>query len=611
MTAGGGAVRRVSVSLGVLAVLLALCGRLSPAEITAPALGECRPAREGLARGAARNPTTNPRVVMPAQAGIQAGRGADARMEWIPASAGMTGAESARLAKNIDPHGIPSKPGITLAAPACASRKRLQRWVCPTAGLSLRRPFARARETVTPRKKKAWERALGGEDAAKPHIQARLAGWPKRVLADKQTLPAGNGEFALRVARDAWKALDALTDRENGLPIDHVRFTKTSTAITDARIGDYASGTNIGLNLIDVAAAEELHFVSRSEAIDKIRRVLDTLQHLETYRGLFFNYYDTTSLERTSNFLSFVDSSWLAAGLMVVRMTFPELHAPCTRLITQMDFRSFYDPATGQVSHGFYVNPLARSPYDYGMLYTEARLGSFIAIGKGDIPEEHWFAMARTLPADCAGQTQTPKGIRIETVHGYEFPAGYYEWDGRRYVPSWGGSMFEALMPTLVLDEVQHAPKNLGANDQAHALVQQRYALDELGYPVWGISPSASPVGDKYAEYGVKVLGARGYAAGAVTPHASALALSVTPEAALANLHALAERYDIYGEYGFYDAVEPLSGAVAYTYLSLDQSMLFIAMANYLGDHCVQKRFASDPIAQKALPIIAPEAFFE
>jgi hypothetical protein len=125
------------------------------------------------------------------------------------------------------------------------------------------------------------------------------------------------------------------------------------------------------------------------------------------------------------------------------------------------------------------------------------------------------------------------------------------------------------------------------------------------------MSPSASPVGDGYAEYGVKVLGARGYAAGALTPHASALALSVTPEAALANLRALAELYDIYGEYGFYDAVEPRSGAVVYTYLSLDQSMLFIATANYLVDHCIQKRFASDPIAQKALPIIADEDFFD
>jgi hypothetical protein len=163
----------------------------------------------------------------------------------------------------------------------------------------------------------------------------------------------------------------------------------------------------------------------------------------------------------------------------------------------------------------------------------------------------------------------------------------------------------------LVLDERKYAPRSLGANDQAHAVVQRRFALEELGYPVWGISPSASPTGDGYGEYGVKVLGARGYGAGAVTPHASALALGVTPEPALSNLRALAERYDIYGDYGFYDAVDPLSGAVAHKYLALDQSMLFVALANYLGDHCISKHFASDPIMQKILPMIGAEDFFD
>ncbi len=451
---------------------------------------------------------------------------------------------------------------------------------------------------------------MGGETAAKPLIQARLVGWPQRVLVDRESLPANDGDFIARLAHDTWRGLDALSDRENGLPVDHVSFGRTSTAIAEARIGDYANGASIGLGLIAVTAAQELRFIPRAEAIDKIRRVLGTLQHLETYRGLFFNYYDTTSLERTSNFVSFVDSSWLAAGLMVVRMTFPELQGPCTGLIAQMDFRPFYNPHTRQVSHGFYINPRARSPYDYGLLYTEARLGSFLAIGKGDVPEGHWFAMARTFAADCPGQTQTPKQTRTRSVRGHRFSAGYYEWGGWRYVPSWGGSMFEALMPCLVLDELQHAPKSLGANDQAHAEVQRRFALEELAYGVWGLSPSASP-GDGYAESGVRVLGARGYPAGAVTPHASALALSVTPEVAVRNLRTLAQRYDIYGEYGFYDAVDPRTGAVAYTYLALDQSMAFIAMANYLGDHCIQRRFASDPIAQKALPMIAAEDFFE
>ena len=107
------------------------------------------------------------------------------------------------------------------------------------------------------------------------------------------------------------------------------------------------------------------------------------------------------------------------------------------------------------------------------------------------------------------------------------------------------------------------------------------------------------------------MLGSLGYPAGPVTPHASALALGVVPQAALANLRRLAARYDVYGEFGFYDAVDPRTGRVAYKYLTLDQSMIFLALANHLTGHAVQRRFASDPIAQRVLPLLGAEDFFD
>src|SRR5262249_60793239 len=124
-----------------------------------------------------------------------------------------------------------------------------------------------------------------------------------------------------------------------------------------------------------------------------------------------------------------------------------------------------------------------------------------------------------------------------------------------RYVPSWGGSMFEALMPTLVLDEGRLFPENLGRNDVVHAEVQRRAALDDLHYPVWGLSSSTIPDGSGDAEYGIRSLGVLGYPPGAVTPHASALALTVTPLEAATNLRTLARRLAIYGDFGFYHAV--------------------------------------------------------
>lgn len=466
------------------------------------------------------------------------------------------------------------------------------------------------RDPVMPVRKRDWEASLGGVEAARPYIRQRLAGWPRRLLVDRTELPQGDEAFLRRLAQDTWRGLAAFTDRDNGLPIDNVHFGD-SVKPGKAHVGDYTNITNVGLYLAAIVAAEELGLIAEAEAMARLEKTLGTLERLETYRGFFFNYYDTTSLERTSNFVSFVDSSWLTAGLMVVRTRFPALAARCAPLIDRGDYRFFYDEVMQHMHHGYYVNLPAYAEYHYGLLYTESRLGSLIAIGKGDVPEEHWFALARTFPEQFAWQTQRPLARTRKAAGKHRLEGGYFQWGDLRFVPSWGGSLFEALMPVLVLDEPRLAAANLGANDRVHAQVQRRYALEELGYPVWGMSPSMDPDGEGYSEYGVRVLGARGYKAGAVTPHASALALAVTPQAAIANLRALAARYDIYGEYGFYDTVAPLTEKVRYSYLTLDQAMLFIAVANHLKPRCVQRHFEADPIAARAIALLHEENFFE
>ena len=462
-----------------------------------------------------------------------------------------------------------------------------------------------AKEPVLLPKKKAWEATFGGENAARPHVRARLAGFPQPLLVTRPPRDEADREFMTRVARDTWRGLSVLVDRDHRLPIDNVRLG------ADPGVGDYTNITTVGLRMIAIVAARELALISDAEALAELRALFSTLDRLETHAGFFFNYYDTTSLERSSNLVSFVDSSWLTAGLMVVRATFPELRATTTRLIDAQDYRFFYDTTAGLMSHGYYVNLASRSVFHYGVLYAESRLGSLIAIGKGDVPAQHWFRMVRTFPPTCRWQEGQPVSRRPKDVNEYAVFGGWYEWGGVRFVPSWGGSAFEALMPTLVLDEPRLAPASLGANDLAHANVQRRYALETLRYPVWGMSPSATPAGASYGEYGVRVLGSLGYPAGVVTPHASALALGVTPAEAIANLRRLAERYDIYGDFGFYDSVDPVRGDVARAYLALDQSMILIAAANYLKDGVVQRRFAADPIIARALPLLATENFFD
>ncbi|HYQ92552.1 MAG TPA: hypothetical protein VES89_10890, partial [Candidatus Competibacteraceae bacterium] len=187
-------------------------------------------------------------------------------------------------------------------------------------------------------RKQALETALGGQEAMKPYLQARLVGWPSRVRVEKNELPVDPQAFLWRLARDTWRGLTALSDREHGLPLDHVHLDPSTPAVTAARLGDYTNVSTVGLYLLGIVAALELDFIERSEALALLNITLGTLDRLETYRGFFYNFYDTTTLERTSHFVSFVDSSWLTTGLMVTRMRFPELYGRCTRLIEQGDY---------------------------------------------------------------------------------------------------------------------------------------------------------------------------------------------------------------------------------------------------------------------------------
>jgi hypothetical protein len=470
-------------------------------------------------------------------------------------------------------------------------------------------PEAEASVPVAIPRKRAWEAAHGGEVPARPFVAARVAGWP-RPRRQRWRPPASDAAFLHRIARDTWRGLVAFTDTEHALPVDHVRLGP-SGGRQDARVGDYTNVTSIGLYLASTVAAHELGLTTRAAAVARVRAVLATLEQLETHDGLFFNYYDTTSLERSSNFLSSVDLGWLTAGLMVVRQGLPELQDAATRWIERGDWRRFYDPVAGRLRHGWWVPQKRPSRFQYGVLYAESRLASLIAIGLGAAPPSHWFGMVRTFPAACGWQRQVPRGRRVGESLGTAVHGGWYEWRGLRYVPSWGGSMFEALMPTLMVDEARWAPVSLGRNDAAHVEVQRRFATETLGLPVWGFSSSATLAPGGYGEHGVPDLGSLGYGPGVVTPYAAALALAVDPAAATENLRALATRYELYGAFGFFDAVDPRTGAVVPVYLTLDQAMLFLAVANRLCEGCVQRHFAADPIAARALPVLALEHFFE
>ena len=190
-------------------------------------------------------------------------------------------------------------------------------------------------------------------------------------------------------------------------------------------------------------AAEDFGFITRAEAVKRARLVLDSLGKMETYKGLYYNYYDTTTMERTTNFISSVDTGWLVAGLIMLRNSYPgQVSELATNIIDNINLGFFYDPSEKELYHGYYANTGAYSNYHYGVFYAEARIVSYLGIAKGEIPEEHWFALERVFPEAWKWQSQKPENRIITQALGHKFFSGNYVWDGKPIVPSWGGSMF-------------------------------------------------------------------------------------------------------------------------------------------------------------------------
>ncbi|HTL47979.1 MAG TPA: glucoamylase family protein [Verrucomicrobiae bacterium] len=414
-----------------------------------------------------------------------------------------------------------------------------------------------------------------------------------------------DAKFLKMIAEDTWKFFENARDKNTHLIVDHIRLGDAPL------IADYTSPTNIAMDLLSTIAAMDLEILSREQAADSVGKVLKTLDRLPKYKGFFYNFYDIAKLSIQRSYISTVDSGWLAIALVVVRQAFPEYKEQASKFLDGFHFGDFLDPENNQLVVGLDVPMKDFGKYHYGLLVTEARATSLYAIGKGDLPREHWWFIYRTLPQVWGWQKQKPAGDFI-TEDGVEYFQGYYQQDGKKFVPSWGGSLFEFLMPTLVLKERKLAPQGLGLNDKIATELQRDYALKK-GYPVWGMSPCAVSNGRQwtYREYGVPGLGAKGYPdAGVVTPHVSFLALDSLPQDALKNIRNLL-KFDIYGEYGFYDAIDLKKGRVNPQYLSLDQGMILVAIANYLKEGTIQNRFHADPVGKKAEDLLSKESFFK
>ncbi|MEN6440013.1 MAG: glucoamylase family protein [Syntrophobacter sp.] len=251
-----------------------------------------------------------------------------------------------------------------------------------------------------------------------------------------------------------------------------------------------------------------------------------------------------------------------------------------------MEYDFLFDETRHLLAIGYNVGECRRDAGYYDLLASEARFASFVAIAQGQLPQESWFALGRLL-----------------TTAG-----------GEPILLSWSGSMFEYLMPLLVMPTYENT-----LLDQTYkAAVAWQIEYGKKRAVPWGVSECGYNAIDvhlnyQYRAFGVPGLGLkRGLAEDLViAPYASALALMVAPEKACLNLERLADE-GLEGEFGLYEAIDYTpsrlrrgqSSAVIRSFMAHHQGMSFLSLAHLLLDHPMQKRFGSEPLMQATMLLL-------
>ncbi|MBY8870271.1 DUF3131 domain-containing protein [Micromonospora sp. PLK6-60] len=464
----------------------------------------------------------------------------------------------------------------------------------------------------------------------------------------------------LGYARDTWRSMTAMTDPGTGLVADNI----TGDLATGGR-STYTSPTNIGGYLWSTVVARDLGIISPTEARERMGKTLDTLARLKhhTPSGMYYNWYDprdgsvvTVWPDDGSTvypFMSSVDNGWLAAALHVVKGAVPQLRGKADAILRKMNFGFYYNPAaatpfgaSGLIAGGFWDAPPPGCSQQragvwftcnhYDITVTEPRIATYLGIAAGQIPPEAYYHTMRTLPASCDWSWHEMQPVGFDTSHlGVPVYEGAYRYRGIQFVPSWGGDMFEALMPDLFVPEARWAPNSWGRNHPATVAGQIEHGMNDARYGYWGFSPASDPAGG-YMAWGVDAMGMDtdgypsdmerskydagfgdcrpagpepDYGDGVVTPHAAFLALPYAKGPVVDNLARLKADFDSYGPGGFYDAVAVGSGTVAKRYLSLDQAMIMAALGNELRHDLIRRAFVSPQFERRIRPLIAKETF--
>jgi cyclic beta-1,2-glucan synthetase len=328
----------------------------------------------------------------------------------------------------------------------------------------------------------------------------------------------------------------------------------------------------------EIASALARLFTPPPSPADLPERCRVAIEELTIARETVLRAGPPPALARIDELIASLGRSSAAALEVVARLQ--AVARTTTDLFDAMDFGFLFDPARKIFSIGYRGSDGSLDGSAYDLLASEARLASFIAIAKGDVPVSHWFHLGRQM---------APVGLGSVLV-------------------SWSGSMFEYLMPALVMN----SPSGSLLEDTCQLVVQRQIGYGaENGVP-WGVSESAYNVRDldftfQYSNFGVPGLGLeRGLGEDlVVAPYATALAAMIDPIAAARNFSALVA-VDARGPYGFYEALDYTPSrvpdgatvAIVRAYMAHHQGMTLLALANVLHDGVMRTRFHAEPIVQ-------------
>ena len=393
-------------------------------------------------------------------------------------------------------------------------------------------------------------------------------------------------------AKATWQYFETFcTAGEHYLPPDNVQ-TQPPTGTAHR-----TSPTNMGFALLSALSAHALG-IDNGRGLALAEQMLTTMEQLPRWNGHFYNWYHTCTLRPMPPlYVSTVDSGNCAAALLAAANALRgwgqgELAARAQALCDGMDFALLYDPQRRLMHIGIDTGSGKRSEGYYDLLESEARLTSYFAVARGDVPREHWRALSRAQ-------------VQHERYRG---------------CVSWSGSVFEYLMPELFLPPQRDSL--LWESAKFCLRVQRRRV--RTGQP-WGVSESAYFALDSALSYRYKAHGCAALAMQpdmdrelVLSPYSAFLALAAAPRAAVRDLRRFAAR-GLLGQYGFREALDCTrartggGGQIVHCVMAHHQGMSLLSACNALCGGQVQRWFLADPamrahmsLLSERLPLGAP-----